>query len=223
MVLQYAPLVKRIALHLKARLPPSVQLDDLMQSGMIGLIEASKNYEGSQGASFETYASIRIRGAMLDEIRSSDWTPRNVHRNTRSIAEIMNRLSHELGRQPRGTEVAEKLGVDLAEYQKMLADEASSKIIGIEDLGVSDDVITSSEDDSQKTPLDEISNNQFQEHLVKALKQLPEREQQVMSLYYDDELNLKEIGAVIGVSESRVSQLLSQATVRIRAMLKDWT
>lgn len=224
MVLRYAPLVKRIALYLKARLPPMVQVDDLVQAGMIGLMEAARNYEGLQGASFETYASIRIRGAMLDEIRSDDWAPRAVHKNARSIASVINKLSHELGRQPRDSEVAARMQISIDEYHRMVADEAVSHFIGIDDLGVSEDVISVETDpeSSMATPLSQISREQFASHLAAALKKLPEREQQVLSLYYNEGLNLKEIGAVIGVGESRVSQIMAQATVRIRAVLRDW-
>ena len=141
LVERHAPLVKRIALHLMARLPASVQLDDLIQSGMIGLIEAGKKFDGGKGASFETYAGIRIRGAMLDEIRRGDWTPRSVHRNGRLIANTIAELEAELGRDVKDTEVAEKLDVTIDEYHQMINEVSSGKIVGIEDLGVTEDVI----------------------------------------------------------------------------------
>ena len=136
MVERHAPLVKRIAYHLLARLPASVLVDDLIQSGMIGLIEAAKNFDGSKGASFETFAGIRIRGSMLDEIRRGDWTPRSVHRNSRMIAEAIAELESELGRDVKDSEVAEKLDISLDEYHHMLSDASSGRIIGIEDLGI---------------------------------------------------------------------------------------
>lgn len=221
---RHAGLVKRIALHLMARLPASVMLDDLIQSGMIGLIEAAKNFDGSKGASFETYAGIRIRGAMLDEMRRGDWTPRSVHKNSRLISSTIAELEAELGRDVKDFEVAEKLDITLDEYHHMLNEVSAGKIIGIEDLGVTEDVIvTSNEEDSQDVAFDGIASNMFQQALVNAIKTLPEREALVLSLYYDEELNLREIGEVLEVSESRVSQIHSQAMVRLKSRLRDWS
>lgn len=219
---KYAPLVKRIALHLKARLPDCVQVDDLVQSGMIGLLEAVQNYEGGLGATFETYASIRIRGAMLDELRRNDWAPRNVHKNDRSISEVMSKLSHKLGRNPTEEEVAEAMGVSLEEYRQMIYECSSCRMIGIEDLGVSEDVLENTSVGSEADPMTITSKQKFVKKLAEAIKNLPEREALIISLYYDEELNLKEIGAVLSVCESRASQILSQAVVRLGSILKDW-
>lgn len=222
MVERHAPLVKRIAFHLLARLPASVQVDDLIQSGMIGLIEAAKNFDGSKGASFETFAGIRIRGAMLDEMRRGDWTPRSVHRNARLIADTIAELEAELGRDVKDTEVAEKLDISLDEYHHMLSDISSGRIIGIEDLGVSQDVLVTSDDTDTDHLYESQANDAFQQALVSTISNLPEREALVLSLYYNDELNLKEIGVVLNVSESRVSQIHSQALVRLKARMQDW-
>jgi RNA polymerase sigma factor for flagellar operon FliA len=222
MVERYAPLVKRIAYHLLARLPASVQVDDLIQSGMIGLIEAAKNFDGSKGASFETFAGIRIRGSMLDEIRRGDWTPRSVHRNSRMIAEAIAELESELGRDVKDSEVAEKLDISLDEYHHMLSDASSGRIIGIEDLGISDDVLVTANDKEDDHLYEQQANDAFQQALIKNISSLPEREAIVLSLYYNDELNLKEIGAVLDVSESRVSQIHSQALVRLRSRMQGW-
>lgn len=222
LVERHAPLVKRIAYHLLARLPASVQADDLIQSGMIGLIEAAKNFDGSKGASFETFAGIRIRGAMLDEMRRGDWTPRSVHRNARLIAETIAELEAEFGRDVKDTEVAEKLDISLDEYHHMLSDISSGRIIGIEDLGVSQDVLVTSDDTDADHLYESQANDAFQQALVRTISNLPEREALVLSLYYNDELNLKEIGAVLSVSESRVSQIHSQALVRLKARMQDW-
>lgn len=222
MVERHAPLVKRIAFHLLARLPASVQVDDLIQSGMIGLIEAAKNFDGSKGASFETFAGIRIRGAMLDEMRRGDWTPRSVHRNARLIADTIAELEAELGRDVKDTEVAEKLDISLDEYHHMLSDISSGRIIGIEDLGVSQDVLVTSDDTDTDHLYESQANDAFQQALVSTISNLPEREALVLSLYYNDELNLKEIGAVLNVSESRISQIHSQALVRLKARMQDW-
>ncbi|MFM4705157.1 RNA polymerase sigma factor FliA [Aeromonas bivalvium] len=221
LVERHAPLVKRIAQHLLARLPSSVLLDDLIQAGMIGLLEASRNFDGSKGASFETYAGIRIRGAMLDEIRRGDWVPRSVHRNSRTIADAIENVEQAHGRDARDTEVAAYMGVGLGEYHAMLQDVSCGKIIGIEDLGVSEDVIGGPEA-GNNLGFDELAAERFQAALAENIGRLPEREALVLSLYYDEELNLREIGEVLNVSESRVSQIHSQAMHRLRARLRDW-
>ncbi|WP_027672711.1 RNA polymerase sigma factor FliA [Rheinheimera baltica] len=222
MVERHAPLVKRIAYHLMARLPASVLVDDLIQSGMIGLIEAAKNFDGSKGASFETFAGIRIRGAMLDEMRRGDWTPRSVHRNARLIAETIAQLESIHGRDIKDSEVAEKLDISLDEYHHMLSDISSGRIIGIEDLGVSEDVLVTSGDTDSDNLYESQASEAFHQDLAKTISSLPEREALVLSLYYNDELNLKEIGAVLNVSESRISQIHSQALVRLKARMQDW-
>ncbi|MFC3031787.1 RNA polymerase sigma factor FliA [Pseudoalteromonas fenneropenaei] len=223
LVERHAPLVKKVACHLIARLPASVQLDDLIQSGMIGLIEASKNFDATKGASFETFAGIRIRGAMLDEIRRGDWAPRSVHRNNRMVAEAIAELEGELGREPKDTEIAAKLDISLDEYHHILQDVNSSKILGIEDLGVDEDVITTADQDlTLDKPYNVVKNERFNQSLIDAIQTLPEREALVLSLYYNDEMNLKEIGQILDVSESRVSQIHGQAMLRLRAKINDW-
>ncbi|KID57677.1 RNA polymerase sigma 70 [Pseudoalteromonas luteoviolacea CPMOR-1] len=220
---RHTPLVKKVACHLLARLPASVQLDDLIQSGMIGLIEATKNFDASKGASFETFAGIRIRGAMLDEIRRGDWAPRSVHKNSRMVAEAIAELETALGREPKDTEIAEKLDIPLDEYHHILHDVNASKIIGIEDLGVDQDVISPAGSDlALDKPFNNVKNERFNESLVDAIKTLPERDAMVLSLYYNDEMNLKEIGQILDVSESRVSQIHGQAMIKLRAKINDW-
>ena len=221
---RHALLVKRIGLHLMTRLPSSVQLDDLLQAGMIGLLDAARNYDGSKGASFETYAGIRIRGAMVDEIRRGDWVPRSVHRNTRRISEAIDTVEQLHGRDAKDAEVAEQLGVSLDEYHSMLNEAACGRVVGIEDLGVSDDVLSGEpedEEDSNKA-FSGLAKERFQQALAEGISHLPEREALVLSLYYDEEMNLKEIGQILSVSESRVSQIHSQAMHRLRARMKDW-
>lgn len=220
-LLQHAGLVKRIAYHLLTRLPPSVLLEDLVQVGMIGLIEAWRNYDASQGASFETYAGIRIRGAMLDEIRRSDWTPRSVHRKSREVAEAIRRVENNKGRDARDSEIAEAMDISLDEYHQILQDSVSSRVLSIdelEELGV----MGVGQVNNHQTPVDGIEREAFKQALIKAIIELPERERLIISLYYDDELNLREIGQVLGVTESRVCQIHSQATARLRAKLADW-
>jgi len=219
---QHTVLVKRIAYHLLARLPASVIVDDLIQSGMIGLLEAANNFDASKGASFETFAGIRIRGAMLDEIRRGDWTPRSVHKNSRMVSEAIKTLEAELGRDVTDIEVAEKLDISLNEYHHILNEVSSGKIIGIDDLGVSEDVIQKIDDKDVNTPYQEIEQIIFKKSLADCITTLPEREALVLSLYYDEELNLREIGQVLEVSESRVSQIHSQALHRLKARMQSW-
>jgi len=220
---RHVSLVKRIAYHLLARLPASVQLDDLTQSGMIGLIEAAKNFDGTKGASFETYAGIRIRGAMLDEIRKGDWVPRSVHKNARMVAQATAELEAELGREVKDVEVAEKLDITLNEYHDILNDVNSGRIIGIEDLGVDEDVLHSDDQvHAFDSPFNHTQTEKFNLSLVEAIKSLPERDALVLSLYYNDEMNLKEIGLILEVSESRVSQIHGQAMVKLKAKISGW-
>lgn len=219
---RYSLLVKRIAHHLLGRLPASVLVEDLIQAGMIGLMEAQQNYDGTKGASFETYAGIRIRGAMIDEMRRGDWVPRSVHRNNRSINQAIRELEGQLHRDPTDIEVAAYLEMSIEQYHSALTDISCSRLMGIDDLGVDDDAI-SVVDDENNTLFQGVADESFRQALIASIKTLPERESLVLSLYYDEELNLKEIGAVLGVSESRVSQILSQAVQRLRTKLSAWT
>lgn len=222
LVERHASLVKRIAHHLMARLPASVIVDDLIQAGMIGLLEAAKNFDGSKGASFETFAGIRIRGAMLDEIRKGDWTPRSVHKNGRAISDAISQVERETGRDARDVDIAAKLNVSLPEYHQMLSEVNAGKLVGIEDLGVSEDVIATDESRGTDSPLEDLMQGSFQKELAHAITTLPEREAIVLSLYYDEELNLREIGEVLEVSESRVSQIHSQAMLKLKARMRSW-
>lgn len=219
---QHTVLVKRIAYHLLARLPASVLIEDLIQSGMIGLLEAAKNFDGSKGASFETFAGIRIRGAMLDEMRRGDWTPRSVHKNSRRIAEAINQIESAKGRDATDIEVAEKLDITLNEYHHILNEVSSGKIVGIEDLGITDDVVHTEESDNISDPYQGIENDAFKKSLAECIANLPEKESLVLSLYYDEELNLREIGEILEVSESRVSQIHSQAMHRLKGRMQVW-
>jgi RNA polymerase sigma factor for flagellar operon FliA len=215
----HAPMVKRIAYHLKSRMPANIQLDDLIQSGMIGLLEAANNYDASQGASFETYASIRVRGAMLDDVRKNDWAPRSVHRNNRRVAEVVRKIENEKGRDARDTEIAEALEMNMDEYNRILQDASGHKILSFEDIGSGEDSLIDSIPTPLSEPLDTLQAEDIKSQVATAIASLPERERLVMALYYDEELNLREIGAVIGVSESRVSQIHSQAIIRLQARL----
>lgn len=222
LVERYAPMVKRIALHLTGRLPPNIQLDDLIQVGLLGLLEAAGNYDERQGASFETYASIRIRGAMLDEVRRQDWVPKSVHRKAREIAEAVRVVEAEKGAGAVDHEVAKQLGISLSEYHELLSEASAGKWMSLEDLGSEESPFVDQCRSDELPPLERLLDEHFNRHLAEAITSLPERERLIIALYYDQGLNLKEIGAVIGVGESRVSQLMSQAHARLRARLHDW-
>ncbi len=222
LVIQHLPLVKRIAYHLMGRLPDTVQVDDLIQTGMLGLLEAVKKYDASQGASFETYAGIRIRGSMLDEVRRSDWTPRSVHKKSRMVSEAIREIENKLGREAKDTDIAEHLGVELEDYNKILQDSQGCKTFSVEELAETGDAAFQQAENVNEDPSAFIEQAGFQQALVNAISALPEREKLVVSLYYDEEFNLREIGEVLNISESRVSQISSQAMLRLRSRLAEW-
>lgn len=218
-VKQYSVLVKKIAHHLLGKLPATIYIEDLIQSGMIGLIEAYKKFDESKGASFETYAGIRIRGAMLDEVRKGDWVPRSVHKNSRNISAAIQKVENSTGRDAKPHEIAKELNVDLDEYYNMLKNSQGAKICGFDDVGLLDDTISEGISNSIPTPSDKVYGDKIKKDLAKEIHRLPQREKLVLTLYYEEELNLREIGEVIGVSESRVSQIHSQAMLRMQSRL----
>lgn len=221
-VTRYAPLVKKIAYYMMSRLPPSVQADDLIQAGMIGLLEALRNYDADQGASFRTYAGIRIRGAMLDEIRKSDWAPRSLHRKVRQAADAICEIERTENRYPKDAEVADRLGVPLDAYHRTVRDAAGHKLLSLDELVNASDAIPDELGECAGDPLESLVFGEFREALTKVIASLPDREQMVMSLYYDKELNLREIGAVLNLTESRICQIHGQALLRVQACMKDW-
>ena len=219
----YAPLVKRIAFQLMSKLPASVDVDDLIQNGMMGLLDALGRYEQGLGAQFETYAAQRIRGAMLDGLRENDWLPRSLRRDMRRIESAIHSLEQQFGRQPSETELAQSLDMPLEDYQRMLQDARGHQLVYLEDFNreEDDDYLDRHLAQADSNPLDLLEDADMRRRLVSAIEQLPEREQMVMALYYDEELNLREIGEVLGVTESRVSQLHTKAVLRLRSRLID--
>jgi RNA polymerase sigma factor for flagellar operon FliA len=222
LVRTHAALVKRIAWHLKGRLPASVELGDLIQAGMIGLLEAAKNYAPGRAANFETFAGIRIRGAMLDELRKTDWTPRSVYRRLRDAMDAMRQIEAETGREAGEAEVAQRMGISASEYSQIMADASRSRVLSLDESDDEDGPGFEVSDEQAGTPASLHEEEGRRVALAEAIEGLPEREELLMSLYYDEELNLKEIGAVLGVTESRVCQLHGQALTRLRARLRDW-
>ncbi|MDQ1237735.1 MAG: RNA polymerase sigma factor FliA [Wigglesworthia glossinidia] len=220
---QYTPMIRHEALRLQVKLPSNVELDDLIQAGMIGFLSAIENFDINQGASFSTYARSRIRWSMLDELRERDWVPRGVRRNARNIASAIQRLEQKLGLSATEQQIAKELGVSLSEYQKMLQETNCSQIFSLEDLGNHQETLGKNilPEDNTKDPCQLLLIHTLKMKIIQEMRNLPKREQILLNLYYQQELNLKEIGLVLGVGESRVSQLHSLAIKRLRARLKD--
>jgi RNA polymerase sigma factor for flagellar operon FliA len=224
LIRQYQPLVHRLAHHMMAKLPASVEVDDLIQVGLIGLSEALSRYETGQGAQFETFATQRIRGAMLDELRENDWMSRGSRKNQKDIEQALRRLEHQLGRSPIESEIAAELGLSLSDYQSLLGKVRGTQLIYLEDMGRSseddDGFLDRHVADNDADPLNLLGDQRLRQALVAAIKTLPEREQFVMSMYYEQDMNLKEIAAVLNITESRVCQLHSQSVARLRAKIR---
>lgn len=224
---QHAPLVRRLALQLIAKLPASVDLDDLIQAGMMGLLDAGNRYQEDQGAKFETYASQRIRGAMLDELRANDWVSRGVRQSARGVAKAVHAQEQKRGRAPTEGEIADELQLPLADYQHLLHEIHGCQLVYYEDFDRGDqensfiDQQCRGDRRDSGDPLEQLLEGDFRQRLVQAIEAVPERERLLLSLYYEQELNLREIGAVMQVSQSRVCQLHSQVVSRLRAILAE--
>lgn len=224
MIKQYQPLVRRLAHHMMAKLPANVQVDDLIQVGLIGLSEALSRYEVTQGVQFETFATQRIRGAMLDELRENDWMSRGSRKSQKEIEQALRKLEHRLGRSPMEGEVASELGLSLTEYQNLLGKVRGTQLVYLEDIARNneeeDNFLDRHVADTDADPMNMLRDHRFRQALIAAIKNLPEREQYIMSMYYEKDMNLKEIAAVLDVTESRVCQLHSQSIARLRAKMR---
>jgi RNA polymerase sigma factor for flagellar operon FliA len=218
LIREYLPIVRRQALALQVRLPSSIELNDLIQAGVVGLLDCVDRFDANMGASFATFASQRIRGAMIDELRSRDWLPRSARRNARAMETCMRRLEQQLGHPPSEREIASALAMSLEEYQQLLNDINSGHLLPLEELMEAGQEVEPSDG---RALFEEVSQQQMRHRLIAAIDTLPERERKVLGLYYQEELNLKEIGAVLGVTESRVCQIHSQAVARLRVKLRD--
>jgi RNA polymerase sigma factor for flagellar operon FliA len=222
LVRKHADLVKRIAYHLAGRLPPQVEVSDLMQAGMMGLLEAAQHYSSNRGASFETYAGIRIRGAMLDALRKLDWAPRSVHRKSRAAALALREVEAQRGAEATDSDVAAHMGVSVEEYQRIVQDALGCQLLRLNDADDDDESPLDRLPDTGLDPAAAVLDDSMRHAVVDAIGDLPERERLVLSLYYEQELNLKEIGAVLKVTESRVCQLHGQALLRLKGQLTEW-
>ncbi|WKX25378.1 RNA polymerase sigma factor FliA [Tatumella ptyseos] len=220
---RYLQLVRHEALRLQVRLPASVDLDDLLQAGAMGLMNAITRFDSQQGTAFATYAAQRVRGAMLDELRNLDWAPRRVRRDARNVAAAIAKVEQQTGGNATENEIISTLNISREEYRTILRETNNSQLFSLDTLyedhsDATDHLFAETAD---QNPLESLIDNDMRSQVVAAIEQLPEREQQVLSLYYQDELNLKEIGAVLGVGESRVSQIHSQAIKRLSSRLRD--
>lgn len=219
---EFAPLVKRIAHFMMLKLPNSVQVDDIIQAGMIGLLDAASRYDELRGAQFETYASQRIRGAMLDELRGADWLPRSMRSDMRKIESAISRVQQKLGKSPAESDIAKELGMTLQDYQHMLQESRGAQLMYYEDFhnAEDEDFFERFETDGKSNPLEVLKDERFRGALITAISNLPERERLLMAMHYEQDMNLREIGEVLGVGESRVCQLHSQAVARLRSALE---
>lgn len=224
LIRQYQPLVRKLAHHMMAKLPANVQVDDLIQVGLMGLSEALSRFEATQGVQFETFATQRIRGAMLDELRENDWVSRGTRKSQKEIEESLRRLEHRLGRSPLESEIAADLGMSLSDYQSLLGKVRGTQLVYLEDMSRGqedeDSFLDRHMGDTDADPLNMLRDHRLREALVAAIKNLPEREQFIMSMYYEQDMNLKEIAAVLDVTESRICQLHSQSIARLRAKMR---
>ena len=220
----YLPLVKRVVHRLAGRLPSEVDIKEMFNSGIIGLVDALEKYDPQHETSFSTYAQFRIRGAILDSFRSQDWAPRSLRQKAHKLEKAYMKLQKELGRPAEDTEVAKELEMTLDEFHKMLGEVSGVVILSFEELGyghgeerfMADEWMLSGQTD----PLRDLLDGEKVEIIARALDRLPEKERLVVSLYFYEELNLKEIGEIIGVTESRASQIRSRALVRLKTYLK---
>jgi len=225
-IVEYAPLVKFIAQRIAARLPASVELDDLISCGVIGLMDAIKKFDSKRDNKFKTYAEFRIRGAILDELRSQDWIPRSVREKSKAIDKATNKLERTLGRTPKALEVAKEMGIEQDKYHQMLSLTQSVSVLNIDENALfnrSDKKSFSSllEKKRSSNPFEAVNFKKAQERIKEGIKVLPEKQKLVLSLYYFEDLNLKEIGQVLNITESRVSQLHSQAVKKLKLKFKD--
>ena len=227
LILEYAPLIKYIAQRIAARLPANIELDDLISSGVIGLMDAIDKYDASRDNKFKTYAEFRIRGAILDELRAQDWVPRSVREKAKQLERAYARIEQDKGRQATDEEVCADLNISMEEYHEMLNQVRSVSLLSFDEISnfskADKKSIQSFNEAGGKvsTPFNEVSVAYLKKMVAEAIQELPEKQRLVLSLYYYEDLNLKEIGRVLDVTESRVSQLHTQAIIRLKGKLRN--
>ncbi len=231
MVLQYAPLIRYIASRLALRLPSHISQEDLISSGIIGLIDAIQKFDISKNINFKTYAEFRIKGAMLDELRSLDWIPRSVRKKSHLIENAYSQLQKSMGRPAEAEEVAELLGLALEDFYQLLDETKAVSVVALENcdrraagsLGIDRDLPEIMQDEDLRDSLQAVHLSELQEVVLQAIEALPDKEKLLISLYYYEELTMKEIGQIMGYTESRISQLHSQAMCRLRHRLREYS
>lgn len=218
----HLPQVKFIAERLAAKLPPSVELDDLIGAGVLGLLDAVEKFDPARGVQFKTYAELRVRGAMLDCLRALDWAPRALRQRAREVETAYRQIEQQKGRPAEEEEIAAQLGISMAHYRELLNELQGLTLLGLEENEEEGDALANRiPDDIARTPLALYERAEGQATLIASIDRLPQRERQVVALYYLEELTMKEVGAVLGITESRVSQLHTQAMLRLRGALHD--
>ena len=225
-IIQYSPMIKYVANRIAMRLPPHIEVDDLISVGVLGLMDAITKYDSSRGAKFKTYAEFRVRGAILDELRSMDWVPRSIRQKASKVDKVVQGLQAKLRRTPEDEEVAKEMGLSLDQFHETLNETKSIPIFSLEDLGIAKEsgdqqsLLDCLAGKADADPQTQIRLVELKEIIAKAIDALPEKERLMVSLYYYEELTMKEIGAVLDITESRVSQIHSKAVYRLRTKLK---
>ena len=225
-IIQYSPMIKYVANRIAMRLPPHIEVDDLISVGVLGLMDAITKYDSSRGAKFKTYAEFRVRGAILDELRSMDWVPRSIRQKASKVDKVVQGLQAKLRRTPEDEEVAKEMGLSLDQFHQTLNETKSIPIFSLEDLGIAKEsgdqqsLLDCLAGKADADPQTQVRLVELKEIIAKAIDALPEKERLMVSLYYYEELTMKEIGAVLDITESRVSQIHSKAVYRLRTKLK---
>jgi RNA polymerase sigma factor for flagellar operon FliA len=225
-IIRYSPMIKYVANRIAMRLPPHIEVDDLISVGVLGLMDAISKYDSSRGAKFKTYAEFRVRGAILDELRAMDWVPRSIRQKASSVDKVVQSLQVKLSRSPEDQEVAKEMGISLEQFHATLNETKSIPVFSLDDLGIAKDsgeqqsLLDCLAGKADADPQTQIRLIELKEIIAKAIDTLPEKERLMVSLYYYEELTMKEIGAVLEITESRVSQIHSKAVYRLRTKLK---
>lgn len=228
LILEYAPMIRFVAGRIALRLPPHIQIDDLYSAGVLGLIDAVDKYDSNRNAQFKTYAEYRVRGAILDELRAMDWVPRSIRRKSSQLEKAINAITQQLGRAPEEEELAEHLGLDMEQYHQLIHETAGLDLFSIvtTEEGMANfmpgTLMDTALKDKSDNPAESLDKNEIKRIIAQAIDRLPEKEKLVVSLYYYDELTMKEIGKVLSYTESRICQIHSKTMAKLRARLRQY-